>query len=292
MTTGPPGMRKLAAKDEAKKVINSLFKSNGKDRSPIVRKKMKASKVIAKMLNGNSSTVGKGIDELSSEEDPDSDDSNPTDNGIEELPKDKKEQDNLLTDAFKKLYSNFNEDDVEMGDDILKLLDVLKTRGCVTKHEYEDIKSRLKQRMNLNLYESINSTVENMTRADEREVLEFLRSMNSKEVAELMGVVKDYFEKEVELESVLESVRKMKDKVDAMKIEIILKEIQKTRERVNKIFTQLANGSDKMDILNHLRSADLITDEQKQKLAISPHTLPSISRIIQGKGLYLSRHWR
>ena len=146
--------------------------------------------------------------------------------------------------------------------------------------------------MNLNLYESINSTAENMTRADEREVLEFLRSMNGKEVAELMGVVKDYFEKEVELESVLESVRKMKDKVDAMKIEIILKEIQKTRERVNKIFTQLANGSDKMDILNHLRSADLITDEQKQKLAISPHTLPSISRIIQGKGLYLSRHWR
>ena len=177
-----------------------------------------------------------------------------------------------------------------MRNDILKLLKALKIKGCVTEREYADIKSRLNRQMNLNLYESIDSTIENMTREDEREILGLLRSINDKEVGRLTALVKDYFEKEVDLESVLHPVRKLKDKVDALKIEIILKQIQKTRDRVNKIFTQLTNGSDKIDILNTLKAADLITDEQFQKLVISPHTLPSISRIIQGKGLYLSRH--
>ena len=75
-----------------------------------------------------------------------------------------------MTDAFIKLYSNFDEDDLEMSNDILRLLDALKTRGCVTEREYIDIKSRLAQQMHLNLYESTNSTVENMTRDDKNEV--------------------------------------------------------------------------------------------------------------------------
>ena len=107
----------------------------------------------------------------------------------------------------------------------------------------------------------------------------------------MIALVKDYFEKEMELESVLHPVRKLKDKLDALKVENILKQIQKTRDRVNKIFTQLTNGSDKTDMMNSLRAENLITDEQYQKLIIGPHTLPSISRIIQGKGMYLSRHW-
>ena len=72
-------------------------------------------------------------------------------------------------------------------------------------------------------------------------------------------------------------------------MQIILKHIEKTRNRVNQIFTQITNGSDKIDILKALRASDLITDEQYEKLTIGPHTLPSISRIIQGKGLYSSR---
>ena len=45
----------------------------------------------------------------------------------------------------------------------------------------------------LNLYESIDSTVENMTRDDKNEILGLLRSMKNDElVVELMGLVKDY----------------------------------------------------------------------------------------------------
>ena len=116
--------------------------------------------------------------------------------------------------------------------------------------------------------------------------------MSVKEARTLMALVKDYFEKEVELESVLHPTRNLKDKLNALKIQIILKQIQRTRDRVREIFTRMTSGLDKFDILNRLKAENLITDEQYEKLIIGPHTLPSISRIIQGKGMYLKRRWQ
>ena len=110
-----------------------------------------------------------------------------------------------------------------------------------------------------------------------------------KEAKKLIALVKDYFEDELELESVLLLLPKLKDKLNAQRVKIILNHIEKTRNRVSKIFTRLTNGSYKGENLNDLRAANHITDEQYEKLSISPHTLPSISRIIQGKGMYLSR---
>ena len=111
------------------------------------------------------------------------------------------------------------------------------------------------------------------------------------EAKRLMTLVKDYFEQEIELESVLLLLPRLKDKLNAMRVKIILKNIEKTRNRVNKIFTKITNGTDKDDALKGLRASNHITDEQYEKLMISPHTLPSISRIIQGRGMYLSKHW-
>ena len=106
---------------------------------------------------------------------------------------------------------------------ILNLLDALRIRGCVTDREYVHIKSLLSQQIRLNLYESINSTVENMTRDDKNEILGLLRSMTKdKEAKKLMALVKDYFEEEMELESVLLLLSKLKDKVNAQKLKIML----------------------------------------------------------------------
>ena len=69
-------------------------------------------------------------------------------------------------DYFQKLYAHFDEDDIESCNDILNMLGELKRRGCVTELEYTHIKSRLAQQIHLNKYETINSTVENMTRDD------------------------------------------------------------------------------------------------------------------------------
>ena len=198
------------------------------------------------------------------------------------MPKGKKEQDSRS--------SHFDEDEVELCNYILNLLEELKTRGCITEPEYIHIKSILARQIHFNMHETINSTVENMTRDDKNEILRLLRSMKKDEEAKkLLALVKDYFEEEMDLESVLLLIPRLKDKLNALKVQIILKHIEKTRNRVNEIFTQITNGSDKIDILKDLRASDLITDEQYEKLTIGPHTLPSISRIIQGKGLYLSR---
>ena len=227
--------------------------------------------------------VAKTEKDLSTDEESDSDTK-------DSMPKGEKDQDSKLIDSFQKLYSHFDEDDIELYNDILNLLEELKTRGCITEPEYTHIKSILARQIHLNMQETINSTVENMTRDDKNEILGLLRSMKKDEEAKkLLALVKDYFEEEMDLESVLLLIPRLKDKLNALKVQIILKQIEKTRNRVNKIFTQITNGSDKIDILKDLRASDLITDEQYEKLTIGPHTLPSISRIIQGKGLYLSR---
>ena len=199
--------------------------------------------------------------------------------------------DSELIDLFHKLYSHFeDEDDNELCEDIFALLAELRERKCVTEKEYGLIKSRLEKKKQLNLYESIDSTVENMTRDDKNEILGLLRSMKNDElVVKVMGLVKDYFRKETDLESVEISLERLKNKVDALKIKIILNQIENTRNRVNEIFTRLANTSNKGDQLRGLRASNHISDEQYAKLMIGPNTLPSISRIIQGRGMYLSR---
>ena len=213
----------------------------------------------------------------------------------EEWPKDIKKQNSMLIDAFTKLYRHFDdlEDDVEMRKNILIILDALKTRGCITDREYTDIKSPLTERMHSKKYEIINSTIENKTRDDKTEVLGLLSSIKDKEAKKLMSLVKDYFKnyygEKSDLDRILRLLRKLKDKVNALKVEIILWQIEKTRIRVREIFERLTNESKKNDSLNDLRASNHITDEQYQKLFISPHTLPSISKIILGKGLYLSR---
>ena len=70
-------------------------------------------------------------------------------------------------------------------------------------------------------------------------------------------------------------------------MKIILNQIEKTRNRVNKIFTRITNGSDKGEMLNDLKASNHITDEQYEKMLIGPHTLASISKIVQGRGLWL-----
>ena len=52
-----------------------------------------------------------------------------------------------------------------------------------------------------------------------------------------MTLVKDYVEEKLELESVLLLLPKLKDKVNAQKVKVILNQIEKTKNTVDKIFT-------------------------------------------------------
>ena len=175
-----------------------------------------------------------------------------------------------------------------MYNDLLTLLDVLKQKGCITENEYISVKSRLNEKVHLNLYESINSTTENMTRDDKTLILGLLRAMKKDVVAKkVLDSVKQYFEGEKELETVLNVLPRLKDKLNAQRVKIVLNQVGRTKDRVEKVFTRLINAAEKGVALSFLKADNLITDEQFEKLSIAPHTLPSISKIVQGKGLWL-----
>ena len=150
---------------------------------------------VTDMISGREDTSPENVDVSTDDE------SNTSDNEVlgldenteEEWPKDIKKQNSMLIDAFAKLYSHFDEDDVEMRKNILLILDALKTRKCITDSEYTKIKSPLTERMHLNLYKVINSTIENKTRDDKNEVLGLLSSIKDKEAKKLMPWGKDYF---------------------------------------------------------------------------------------------------
>ena len=252
---------------------------------------------VTDMISGREDTSPENVDVSTDDE------SNTSDNEVlgldenteEEWPKDIKKQNSMLIDAFAKVYRHEFEDDVEMRKNMLIILDELKTRGCITDREYTEIKSPLEERMHSNLYEIINSTIEDKTRDDKTEVLGLLSSIKEKEDKKLlMSLVKDYFKdyygEKSDLDRIMRLLKgKLKDKVNGYRAAIILTQIEKTRKRVREIFERLTNGDEKSDNLRSLRSSNHITEEQYQKLSIGPHTLPSISKIVLGKGLYLSR---
>ena len=215
--------------------------------------------------------------EFMSDDEQDTDDKMDSDDldseSIKDVPLMKDINNSTLIDIFQKLYSHFDEDDIEFCNDILRLLEELKTRKCITYSEYSDIKNDLKEQIQINLYESIDSTIEDMIQDDKVEILGLLRSMKKDPMAKkLLGMVKDYFEDKNDLESVLLPIPKLKDKVNAQKLKIILNQIEKTKNRVNKIFTRIINGRDKQEALNDLRRSNHITYERHKKLTIGPHT--------------------
>ena len=154
----------------------------------------------------------------------------------------------------------------------------------------QTLKDGMQKKVQLNLYETIQSTAENMIRDDKTEILQLLRGMKKDKAAKkVLDLVKQYFEGEKELEVVQNALPKLRDKLDAQRLQIILNQVEKTKNRVERVLTRLINAIERSDVLNLLKQDGLITDEQFDKLSIAPHTLSSISKIVQGKGLWLSR---
>ena len=263
-----------------KSQLSKKLKSKAQD-------KKRAQKVVDMIFDHQPEAQGTGTDDRMSTED-NANSSDAESSGLEdiEVPNDVEGRKSMLIDLFKKLYSRFNEDNIEMRNVTREILDELKERNCITDSEYTHIMTPLKKRMDLSLSEIIKSTIESKTEDDKTEVLRLLRAMNADKMAKkVMSLVKDYFEDvktykdETALENVLRLLSTLKDKVDALTVKIILKQIEATRNRVIEIFRRLTNGSEKCDNLNGLRSSNHITDEQYQKLSIAPDTLPSIQKL-------------
>ena len=202
-------------------------------------------------------------------------------------PETKKGDDRLLTDSFIALYEKFDEDDLEAYYTLREFLEALKARGCMDEFEYNRIKSHLEEKMKANLQQTIDAAVENMTHEDKRAVLKLVGKLKKSSVTKrLIGLVKDYYAEEAELNDVLQLGDKLKDKVNASRLRIILKQIDKTKQRVNKIFSRIMSGVNLKDTLDDLRLMKDISSDEYEKLIISPKKkLSNFSKIIQGRGI-------
>ena len=201
-------------------------------------------------------------------------------------PETKDGQDKLLTDGFIALYDKFDEDDLEAYYTLREFLDLLKARGCMDEFEYERIKTRLEENMKVNLQQTIDAAVENMTHEDKRAVLKLVGKLKKSSVTKrLIGLVKDYYAEEAELNDVLQLGDRLKDKVNAARLRIILKQIDKTKKRVSKFFSRIMSGINLKDTLDDLRLMKDISSDEYEKLTISPKKLSNFSKIIQGRGV-------
>ena len=152
--------------------------------------------------------------------------------------------------------------------------------------EYKRIKSRLEENMKVNLQQTIDAAVENMTHEDKRAVLKLVGKLKKSSVTKrLIGLVKDYYAEEAELNDVLQLGDRLKDKVNATRLRIILKQIDKTKKRVSKFFSRIMSGINLKDTLDDLRSMKDISSDEYEKLIISPKKLSNFSRVLQGRGI-------
>ena len=239
-----------------------------------------------KFQNEKKNSIAKLVVDFDSGSEADSESEPEPSRDLAKYPETKEGQDRLLTDGFLALYEKFDEDDLEAYLTLREFLEALKARGCMDEFEYKRIKSRLEGKMKENLQETIDAVVENMTHEDKRAVLKLVGKMKKSSVTKrLIGLVKDYYAEEAELNDVLHLGDKLKDKVNASRLRIILKQIDKTKQRVKKIFSRIMSGINLKDTLDSLRLMNDISLDEYEKLVISPQKLSNFSRIIEGRGI-------
>lgn len=284
-------------KKEELSLIDMLSKKHGKNTQEEPTKEELANKVINSLLKDDKPLMD---DESESEEELEQvSDVSPKSKSLQEysdVESDENEtesksenEDQKLLKVFNDLHSKFDDDD-EVHNDLLILLKEMKERQCITNDEYEKLKTDLQRKIQLNLYETIMSTTEDMIRNDKFQILQLLRGMKRDErVMKAMDLCKKYFGGEDVFEEIVRILPTLDNNLGALQIKVILNQIRKTKYRVQQVLTRLINSTERSFVLQRLKSEGLLTDEEYEKLSISPNTLGSISKIVRGKGLYLRK---
>jgi hypothetical protein len=194
-----------------------------------------------------------------------------------------------LMKAFRGLYSKFH-DDIDVYSNLVLMLDELKRRECIAEDEYKALNEVLQQKVGLGLEETVHTTTDEMTKNDKEQVLTLLKGMNKDEyVVKVKDLIQRYFDGENVFEDVLEALPTLKEKLDAVRLEIIVKQIQKTTYRIMQVLSRLSGATDKNEVLRGLRQDGLITGDEFDKLLMAPNSVSSFSKILQGRGMYLSK---
>ena len=134
----------------------------------------------------------------------------------------------------------------------------------------------------LDFYQLVNATVENLTRSTRRNLQKALQVVN-KDISEM---VNNYLTGEEDLENVLE---RMGNSSDEMKVKLLLKSMEHTRSRITKVLESLRNTEKKDvgDVLEYLNVYDKISDQELQRLSTSAHDISNYAKAIQGAGMWV-----
>ena len=134
----------------------------------------------------------------------------------------------------------------------------------------------------LDFYQLVESTVENLTRTTRKNLQKALKAVDE----DISEMVYNYLTGEEDLENVLE---RMGDSSDEIKVKLLLKSMKHTRNRITKVLETLRN-TEKKDIggvLEHLNMHDKITDQELQRLSTSAHDISNYAKAIQGAGMWV-----
>ena len=134
----------------------------------------------------------------------------------------------------------------------------------------------------LDFYQLVNATVENLTRSTRRNLQKALQVV-TKDISEM---VNNYLTGEEDLENVLE---RMGHSSDEMKVKLLLKSMEHTRNRIIKVLETLRNTEKKDvgDVLEYLNMHDKISDQELQRLSTSAHDISNYAKAIQGAGMWV-----
>ena len=99
--------------------------------------------------------------------------------------------------------------------------------------------------------------------------------------------IESWLEGEESLEKILPL---LKDSLDMMKIKILMKQIDERRKKVDKVLRALrniTNHGELKDVLDELKSQDVITDREYKRLIVADHDLQSYVKAFQGSGIWI-----
>ena len=225
-----------------------------------------------------------------------------------------------LEKRFKKLFREFTkEKKLENRSELVFLLDEMLRQGYVTQEEYESFNNVLaeslenkddkvdEQKEKDNFLKVIQSTTSFIIKNDKEELDKLIDEFKSEAgddfidtVLELQELVRQYFDNEATMISVLDICRSLENSSIPLsklhRFKMLLNDIDDNRFRVQTIFRRLNEAVDENLVLNQLFREQLLSPEQYEKLK-TDSDLNTIADVIKntkvGRGLkFLPGRWR
>ena len=206
--------------------------------------------------------------------------------------------DEALKEKLRLLYAEFLAGNKESTrPQIDSILRQLRHRGVITKENYNVISdclsecsdtdssssesdSEQEENDELDFENLVRATIQNLTRNDRQNVYNLMG--NSQDIQESI-------DKYLKGEKQLDDFTNVVDKLDEIRLMILLNNMKKTTNRVRKILNSLKNIDDneRAKVLDQLKNDEVITEPEYHRLLTSKNDVLSSAKAFQGSGVWV-----